>query len=222
MRRLHIVAGLTFVSAWIVGLVLAASGPTPDDPAAKIAAYFAAYEYRSMVAHFLIDGVAGAAIIAIAFSLRRYLMVTGGGNLQPVMFRAGIGAGLASFAQAITGETLSYRAANGASADSIQTLFKVLNNGDTMKIAFLAIMIGAASILARRGGAFPRWLATSGIVFAPILALRGLAFPLNNDALYASLELTLLLLLTWVISVAVVVARRAPRAEAVSMATALS
>jgi hypothetical protein len=175
-----------------------------------------------MVAHFLIDGVAGAAIIVIAFSLRRYLMVTGGGNLQPVMFWAGIGAGLASFAQAITGETLSYRAANGASADSVQTLFKVLNNGDTMKIGFLAIMIGAASILARRGGAFPRWLATSGVVFAPILALSGLAFPLNNDALYASLELTLLLLLAWVISVAVVVARRALRAEAVSVATALS
>jgi hypothetical protein len=170
-----------------------------------------------MVAHFLIDGVAGAAIIVIAFSLRRYLMVTGGGNLQPVMFWAGIGPGLASFAQAITGETLSYRAANGASADSVQTLFKVLNNGDTMKIAFLAIMIGAASILARRGGAFRHWLATSGIVFAPILALSDLAFPL-----YASLELTRLLLLTWVISVAVVVARRAPRAEAVSVATALS
>ena len=45
-------------------------------------------------------------------------------------------------------------------------------------------------------------------MFAPLLALSGLAFPLNSDALYASLELTLLLLLTWVIAVTVVIARR--------------
>ena len=88
----------------------------------------------------------------------------------------------------------------------MNTLFTVLNDGDTVKIAFLAVMIGSASLLARRSGAFPRWLATSGLVFAPLLALSGLAFPLNSDALYATLELTLLGLLAWVISITVVIA----------------
>jgi hypothetical protein len=60
----------------------------------------------------------------------------------------------------------------------------------------------------------PRWLATGGLIFAPLLAISGLAFPLNSNALYASLELTLLLLLSWVVAVTVVIARRAPRAEA--------
>ena len=93
------------------------------------------------------------------------------------MFLTGLAAGLASLVQMTVGEVLTYRAANGGSADSVKTLFTVLNDGDTVKIAFLAIMIGSASLLARRSGAFPRWLATSGLVFAPLLALSGLAFP---------------------------------------------
>jgi hypothetical protein len=64
------------------------------------------------------------------------------------------------------------------------------------------------SLLARRTCAFPRWLATGGLWFAPLLALSGLAFPLNSSALYATLELTLLGLLTWVVASSVVVARR--------------
>ena len=101
MRRLLVAAGVTFVSAWIIGLVLAASGPKPSDSATKIAGYFAAHEHKAMIAHLLIDGVAGAAIGAIAYSLRHYL--AGGGRLPKVMFVAGIAAGLASWAQAVVG-----------------------------------------------------------------------------------------------------------------------
>jgi hypothetical protein len=208
MRRLQITAGVTFVSAWIIGLILAASGPKPTDSATKIAGYFAAHEHKSMIAHLLIDGVAGAAIIAIAFSLRNYLRGGGERRLRLTMFVAGVAAGLVSFGQAVVGETLSFRAAHGSSPSSVKTLFSVLNNGDTAKIALLAVMIGAASILARRNGAFPRWLAVGGVAFAPLLALSGLAFPLNSDGLYASVELTLVLLLTWVVAITVVIARR--------------
>jgi len=94
-------------------------------------------------------------------------------------------------------------------------------HADTVKIAFLAAMIGAASLLARRTAAFPRWLATGGLWFAPLLALSGTAFPLNNSAIYATLELTLIGLLTWVIASTVAIARRSRRdtAETVRLAT---
>jgi hypothetical protein len=106
---------------------------------------------------------------------------------------------------------MTYRAAHGTSPAGVRTLFDVLNNADTIKIAFLAVMIGTASLLARRAGAFPRWLANSGLAFAPLLALSGLAFPLNSSALYASLELTLLGLLTWVVASTVTIARHSRR-----------
>jgi hypothetical protein len=49
---------------------------------------------------------------------------------------------------------------------------------------------------------------------APLLAISGFAFPFNNDALLASLELTLLLLLIWLGILSAQVARRSPRASA--------
>jgi hypothetical protein len=120
---------------------------------------------------------------------------------------------VASIGQMVVGETLTYRAAHGSSAGNVKTLFKVLNNGDTVKIFLLAIMIGAASVLARRAGAFPRWFATAGIVFASLLAISGLAFPFNSDALYASLEATLICLLLWVVGVTIIVGKRAASIE---------
>lgn len=207
MRRLQIAAGTTFVGAWIVGLILANGGPDPSDSASTIAAYYDSHEVKSIIATLLIDGVAGLAILAIAYCLWRYLGEEQNELRQAVLW-AGIGAGLASLVQMVVGVLMSYRAANGSSDEHVKTLFKVLNNGDTVKIILLAIMIAAASILARRSDAFPRWFAVGGLIFAPLLAVSGLAFPLNSDALYASLAVTLILLLLWVIAETVIIARR--------------
>lgn len=212
MRKLQIAAGTAFVGAWVVGIALEADGPKPDDTAATIAGYFSAHEHKAMLAHLLIDGVAGAAIIGLAVSLHRFLRGADE-RLARVVLGAGIAAGLTSLAQLALGEVLTYRAGHGGDADNVKTLFTALNNCDTVKIALLGLMIGAASLAARRSGALPRWLATGGLVFAPLLALSGLAFPLSSDALYASLELTLALLLSWVVAVTVAVARSTREAE---------
>src|SRR3954452_12638502 len=84
---------------------------------------------------------------------------------------------------------MSYRAGHGSSAEDVQALFKLLNNLDTVKIVLLAIMIAAASLLARQrrlpGLARDRRPRTGGAS-----ALSGLAFPLDSDALYAVLAVT--------------------------------
>jgi len=69
-------------------------------------------------------------------------------------------------------------------------------------------MIAAVSVAAFRNHLLPRWFALYGFVTAPLLAISGFAFPLNNDALLASLELTLLLLLIWVGILSTQIARR--------------
>jgi hypothetical protein len=165
MKKLQITSAVTFVSAWLIGLALAASGPKPSDGAHKIASYYATHEHSAMLAHLLIDGIAGAAIIALAVGLRRYL--ASDSKLTKWMFAAGVAAGITSLLQAV---------------------------------------------LARRAGAFPRWLATGGLWFAPLLAVSGTAFPLNSSAIHATLELTLIGLLAWVIASTVAVARRTVRA----------
>ncbi len=58
-----------------------------------------------------------------------------------------------------------------------------------------------------------RWLTATSLAFAPVLAVSGLAFPLNSGAIYALLYLTLPMLLLWVAFVSVGIARRESRAE---------
>jgi hypothetical protein len=79
-----------------------------------------------------------------------------------------------------------------------------------VKIVFLATMIAAVSVAARRSHVLPAWFAIYGFVATPLLAISGFAFPFNNDVLVASLEPTLLLLLIWVGVFSVEVARTAP------------
>ena len=79
-----------------------------------------------------------------------------------------------------------------------------------LKIVFLAAMITAVSMAARRTQLLPQWFALYGFVSAPLLAISGFAFPFNSDVLLALLELTLLLLLVWVGIFSAQVARRSP------------
>jgi hypothetical protein len=73
MKKRQITSAIAFVSAWLIGLTLAASGPKPSDTAHMIATYYATHERTATLAHLLIDGVAGAAIIALPYGLRHYL-----------------------------------------------------------------------------------------------------------------------------------------------------
>ena len=72
----------------------------------------------------------------------------------------------------------------------------------------------------RRSGRLPRWFANASLAIAPILALSGFAFPLNSGVLLALLELTLLLLLAWVVTLVTLVARRADAEEVPAPAAA--
>jgi uncharacterized protein DUF4386 len=197
MKKLATTAGAVYILAWIVGLVVASGGPKPDDPATKVASYFAGHEHSAMLGHLLIDGIAALALVVLGIVIHRFLSPS-----DPQMAKLGLSAALAaaatSFAQFVLGVTFTYDAAHDGSPKTVRDLFVALNNADTVKIVFLAAMITTVSIAARRTGVLPRWFADYGFASAPLLAISGFAFPFNSDALLALLELTLLLLLVWV------------------------
>lgn len=79
-----------------------------------------------------------------------------------------------------------------------------LGDADTVKIALLAAMIWIAT----RRHEPPAWFARTSLAFAPVLALSGLAFPLESSALYGVLYVTLPALLLWVATAAWILRRR--------------
>jgi hypothetical protein len=208
MKKLAIASGTIYVLAWTVGLAVASGGTKPDDPAAKVASYFARHEHTAMLGHLLVDGIAGVALIGIALVLRRALR-------SELPFWAALAAAVTSLFQFVVGITFTYDAAHGGKPSPVRDLFVTPNDADTVKIVFLAVMIGGAGLAARESGLLPRWFANASLVIAPILALSGFAFPLDSGVLLALLELTLLLLLAWVVTLVTLVVRR-PDAEEVT------
>jgi hypothetical protein len=198
MNKTAIISGTTFVLAWVTGLLIGGGGPAPDASASNIAAYFAANQHAAMAEHFLIDAVAGAALIGLAITARR---------LSTAAFAAGLAAAIVSLGQAAIGEAMAITA-SGGSPSTVHGLFVTLNNADTVKIALLAVMIAATGLAARRR--LPGWLTRASLIFAPVLAISGLAFPFGNTGLYALLYLTLPLLLIWIAAFTIVIARRNP------------
>jgi hypothetical protein len=207
MKKLAITAGVAYILAWIVGLAVASSGPKPDDPATKVAAYFAQHEHKAMFGHLLVDGVTALALVGIGVVILRFLRQSDGQMAKLGLYSA-LAAAATSLVQFVLGVTFTYDAAHNGNPKTVRDLFVALNNADTVKIIFLAGMITAVSIAARRTGVLPRLFAIYGFVTAPLLAISGFAFPFNNDALLALLELTLLLLLVWAGIFTAQVARR--------------
>jgi NO-binding membrane sensor protein with MHYT domain len=102
-------------------------------------------------------------------------------------------------------------AARGGSPVTVHALFTALNNADTAKITLFAAMIAAVALAARRRHGLPPWFTTASVIFAPVLAASGLAFPLHSRQLYTLLYFTLPLLLAWVAAFTAVTARRPAR-----------
>ena len=64
-------AGFAYVAAWLVGLTvgIATSSPDPTDSIQKIGGYYAQHREAAMIMAYLVDGVAGTALLALAAGL---------------------------------------------------------------------------------------------------------------------------------------------------------
>ena len=212
MKKLLYISGAAFVISWIAGLLTVPATLEPDAGGAAIIAHYTTDDAAGTIQPFFVAAIPGLALIGLAIAFSNvYCDRRVSARLRRVIVGTGLAAGGVSLTQFILGETLSVQA-GGVSADSARALFVVLNDLDTVKIALLALMIAAVGIAARKTANLRRWLTAGSLAFAPVLAVSGLAFPLNSGVIYALLYLTLPLLLLWVAFVSVSLARRETRA----------
>jgi hypothetical protein len=80
-----------------------------------------------------------------------------------------------SLFQFVVGIAFTYDAARGEKPSSVRDPFVTLKDADTVKIVFLAAMIGGAGLAARESGRLPRRFANESLAIAPILAVSGFA-----------------------------------------------
>ncbi len=204
------VSGCVYVAAWVAGLLVAPSGPAVTAPASEVAAYYRAHGDAALLQTYLLDGVAGVALLVFAAAMHSALRRPEGAGapLATILVGGGIAAASVSLVQAALGTALCQQVA-GRSAEMTQLLFTLFNDADTFKMGGLALLVAAGATLAVRTRALPRWLGWVGAVLALALIVGGWSFVLGNAGLYTVLSVALPLLLVWVAAISVVSWRRA-------------
>jgi hypothetical protein len=204
-------AGLVYVLVWIVGLLLESDTPGSTASTADLTAYFLAHQQAHMIQSYLIDGIAGVAILVFAATVAGIFRKFDEENptLSSIVFGAGVAAASVSLVQAGMQQVLANRdvLAEGNAAP-IRTILVMINATDTFKLLALALLSGTVSLLTFRTRALPQWTGWLGVILALLLIFGGWSFLLNNSALYNVLYLALPLLLLWVAAISVVILRR--------------
>ncbi len=166
-------AGVTFVLAWLVGLVIAPPAPDMTAAASEISSHYRQHGPVNAAQSLLIHGVAGVALMVLgsSLSLRRFARAAGMAAGLVSLFQAGVGVGLSS----------------GAAAG----WFDVLNIADTAKLVFVGAFIWTVA----RG--MPPRLARVSQLIASLQVVAGTAFVTGSASLYSLLYMALPALLIW-------------------------
>lgn len=201
--------------SWIIGLIIgfATSSPSASDTPQQIGAYFNSHRQLAMLQGYLVDGVAGVALIAFVAALRGVFERVDDetGPLPRILFGAGIAAGAVSLLQGLFTQVLADRVAAMGDAGAIRALYDLNTEGDTYKLLALGVFFGAAAILILRTRALPTWLGWVAAVLAPLLIVAGWNFVLGTSTQYAAYAVLLIVLLIWVAAVSVVAWQRRMR-----------
>ena len=203
--RLRVVppAAATYVAAWIVGLLIPTSQLTSDPTAADARARYTDTAVGVALQATLVHAVAGVALAVLVVGLASVMQ----GRLRSTTLLAGLGAAAVSVSQA----TLAVVAVARTSVESAEWSLSVLtaiNRADTVKLILLAVLATSVTGALHRVSALPGWLGVAGIMLTVLLVIGALSFPAASPVLDAALAASLLLLLAWVGSLGVLVARR--------------
>lgn len=201
-------AGLLYVAAWVIGLLLEPSSPEPTASFAELVTFYQTSGTAAMIQTFLFNGVAGAALLMLAAALKRALGGADESPLPDLLHGAGIATAGVSLVQGAVGELLVLHASAPLTQSNLPLLFDLVNTMDTFKLIALSLFIGTAALLGYRQRTLPRWVSILGLALAPAILVGGLSFLTRSTALYSVLYLVLPLMLIWVLAVSLTGLRR--------------
>ena len=101
-------AGLIYVAAWVIGLLIEFDTPQSSAPATDLTAYFLDHQQTHLIQAYLIDGIAGITLLVFTASLVAFFQRANNENATflNVILGAGIAAGSVSLVQAGLQEVL--------------------------------------------------------------------------------------------------------------------
>jgi len=199
-------SGLIYVLVWVIGLLLPTGSPSASTSNTEIQQILLANQQARIAQVYLIDGIAGIAILVFAASVASLFRTLDEKNASPVnvVLGAGIAAGSISLVQAGIQQTIVNQELLAAADTPFRMLLVLVNQIDTFKLMALALLSVSTSVLGLRTRLIPAWIGWLGIVLALALLLGGLSFTLISPIFTYILFASLPMLLLWVGAVSVV------------------
>jgi hypothetical protein len=200
-------AGIAFVAAWIIGLLVWPSNLEVAASGSRIVSAYTGHQGVAVTQYLLVEGLAAIALAIVVVTLGRAALQRGAGQPARVIILAGIGAVIVSLAECALGLMLAAGAVPDGDTGRAAILFHLINRLDGVKmIALAAVAVGGVS-LARRGVIVPRWLRYVGAALAAAMTTSGIGYLLLNNPLAQVAAASLALLLIWVAATGITVGR---------------
>ena len=190
--------GFLYVAVWVIGLVIPTGSPSVSMSNAELQQIFLANQMARTVQVYLIDAVAGIAILLFGVAISSLFLTAEEKTLARVLLSAGVVAGTISLVQTGIQLTLVNSDLLASAETPFRTLLALVNQIDTFKLMALALFSVSTSMLGLRTRLIPAWINWFGIVLSIALLLGGLSFLIANSKLAAVLFASLPMLLVWV------------------------
>lgn len=190
-------AGFVYVIVWTLGLLIEFGSPAPSAAQAELVAYFTTHAYSHMLQAYLIDGIAGIAILIFSAQVAQHFS-TRNDEAPHIVRGAGIAAASVSLIQAGFQLALSNPDMLASDGSSLKTILVLVNQMDIFKLLALALLSGTVSALVFQTKILPVGLGWLGTVLSVSLITGGLGFVSEVPVFTYVLFVSLPLLLIWV------------------------
>lgn len=192
------VAGLVYVAAWVVGLVIGPASLDVTAPDTAVVSAYAGHQGTAITQVVLTEGVAAVALAAVVLTLGQTARSQRAGRIARRIEVAGLAAVVLSLVQCAHGVRLAGWIAPGGDRSRAYGLFQLISRIDGVKMLLLAILAASGMTLARRARVMPPRSAFPGVVLTAALAGGGLGYLLLSPALAWMAYVSLPLMLIWV------------------------
>lgn len=188
-----------YVGAWVVGLTAFGAGPGADATTAEVTAWYADHRLASALQSLSVHGVAAIALLGVLVAAHRSV------RSNRVAHAAGVAGVVLSIVQLGLGLWRSAWSTGTMTADLVAAIDRL----DGVKMLAFAVMIGAAVRGLRSAGLVGGRMARLGGAATVALAASGAGYLLDVAALETAAFVSLPLLLVWVGTLGIRVARTA-------------
>ena len=210
-ERMAAASGIVFVALLIIQAIMLGTPPKPDDPIAKIAAYFSDHRTKFLASWYII-GLGIVFFLWFLGSLRNALAQAegGAGRLSSVVFGSGIFLAALATAGGAVHATLSFRVASEGNQAVIRALFDLSNMLSSGLFAFpTAAMFLAASAVMIRTGVIARKLGWAALLVGLVQLVGGGAILAKSGAFAAGnviSAITFITFMLWILAASVLMA----------------